>query len=232
MAIDVDQKFYQAALKLKDGGNKHFLEKKYEQAIEKYDRALHKFSRAMDRPSEKLGDTLSPLMQHVKQFEADHGYKYDSDDEEEDYFADYYLMPMEERFVCHTGLSSLGKPHQLCTQANAFTGVHRDEIVKILSNKSECLLRLKMYEEASWSATQALALDPKHEKSLVRNAKACLNVKNRTGSFVCQAYFQLRKVVAINGDGAPEARKLLLEVTAILDKRQAQYGRVELTDHF
>lgn len=230
MAIDVDEKFYQAALKLKDGGNKYFLEKKYEKAIEKYDRALHKFARAINQSTEKLGDDLSPLMQRVKEFQADHGY--DSEDEEEDYFADYYLMPMEERLVYHSGLSSLGNPIQLCTKANAFVGVHRDEIVKILSNKSECLLRLKMYEEASWSATQALALDPRHEKSLVRNAKACLYMKNRTGLFVSQAYFDLRKAVAINGKGALEARKLLMEVTAIMDKRQAEYGGIELTDHF
>ena len=59
-----------------------------------------------------------------------------------------------------------------------------------------------------------------------------MNADNRKGMFVVQAYFDLRRAVAVNGNGAEEARRMLAEVTAILDERQARFGGIEITDHF
>ena len=50
------------------------------------------------------------------------------------------------------------------------------EIVNILSNKAECLLRKAKYEEAAEVATEALVFDSSHEKSRFRRAKACLEI--------------------------------------------------------
>jgi len=50
------------------------------------------------------------------------------------------------------------------------------EIVNILSNKAECLLRKAKYEEAAEAATEALVFDGSHEKSRLRRAKACLEI--------------------------------------------------------
>jgi len=51
-----------------------------------------------------------------------------------------------------------------------------DEIVNILSNKAECLLRKAKYEEAAEASTEALIFDGRHEKSRLRRAKACLEI--------------------------------------------------------
>jgi len=237
IAVNAEEKVYQAALELKESGNKHFVAKRYEKAIEKYDRALYKLGRALDRPPKCVTEAQMALQRKVDEtiarIKRESSAEWDEDEEEEkNAFADYYMMDMEERLVVHNVFSTHDNPVKLSTNAQAFSGVQRDEIVKILSNKSECLLRLKMYEEASWFAGQALALDPKHEKSLIRNAKACLNADNRKGMFVVQAYFDLRRAVAVNGNGAEEARRMLAEVTAILDERQARFGGIEITDHF
>uniref|UniRef100_A0A7S0Y8F4 Uncharacterized protein n=1 Tax=Pseudo-nitzschia delicatissima TaxID=44447 RepID=A0A7S0Y8F4_9STRA len=50
------------------------------------------------------------------------------------------------------------------------------EIINILSNKAECLLRKAKYEEAAEAATEALVFDGSHEKSRLRRAKACLEI--------------------------------------------------------
>ncbi len=51
-----------------------------------------------------------------------------------------------------------------------------NEIVNILSNKAECLLRKAKYEEAAEASTEALIFDGSHEKSRLRRAKACLEI--------------------------------------------------------
>ena len=51
-------------------------------------------------------------------------------------------------------------------------GAQRDEKVKIFSNRAECLLKLKRWAQAASDASAALELDERHEKSLLRRAKA------------------------------------------------------------
>ena len=50
------------------------------------------------------------------------------------------------------------------------------QIVNILSNKAECLLRKVKYEQAAETATEALIFMNDHEKSRIRRAKAGLEV--------------------------------------------------------
>ncbi|VEU44859.1 unnamed protein product [Pseudo-nitzschia multistriata] len=50
------------------------------------------------------------------------------------------------------------------------------EIVNVLSNKAECLLRKVKYEEAAETATDALIFMADHEKSRIRRAKAGLEI--------------------------------------------------------
>ena len=45
-------------------------------------------------------------------------------------------------------------------------------LVTLLSNRSETLLRMNIWEEALTAANEALALDPAHKKSLKRQKKA------------------------------------------------------------
>lgn len=50
------------------------------------------------------------------------------------------------------------------------------ELLNILSNKAECLLRKAKYEEAAEASTEALIFDARHEKSRLRRAKASLEI--------------------------------------------------------
>lgn len=103
----------------------------------------------------------------------------------------------------------------------------REEKVKILSNQAECFLRLKNYEQAQISAAEALALDKRHEKSLIRRAKATYygNVLggDRMEPFAAaMAQKDLEKVIRIGGDGAKDAQKLLDEINELLEKEVSQ----------
>ena len=51
-------------------------------------------------------------------------------------------------------------------------GVQREEKIRLCSNLAECRLKLGHWEEAAHAASEALALEPAHAKSLVRRAKA------------------------------------------------------------
>ena len=51
-------------------------------------------------------------------------------------------------------------------------GPQREEKIKLCSNLAECRLKLEQWEEAAAAASEALALEPAHAKSLVRRAKA------------------------------------------------------------
>ena len=51
-------------------------------------------------------------------------------------------------------------------------GSQRDEKVKLMSNLAECRLKLERWEDAAAAASEALALDPAHAKSLVCRSKA------------------------------------------------------------
>ena len=62
----------------------------------------------------------------------------------------------------------------------------RGEYVKILSNKAQCQLYLKQYQEAGRTCTTALRLDPNHIKTLFRRAKATIHGPINDGSSLFQ----------------------------------------------
>jgi len=72
------------------------------------------------------------------------------------------------------------------------------EIVNVLSNKAECHLRLKEYNDAAMAATDALIIDDTHAKTRIRRAKAeiALYKKARKGlAYLAQADRDIREVV-------------------------------------
>jgi tetratricopeptide (TPR) repeat protein len=89
----------------------------------------------------------------------------------------------------------------------------RDELVKILSNQAECYLRMMKYEEARDAANDALLLDKKHLKSILRRAKAIYYGAKRTKTItldtVAQATEDLALIVEEKGRGAEEAEALM-----------------------
>ena len=85
------------------------------------------------------------------------------------------------------------------------------EIVNILSNKAECLLRKGKYEDAAEVATDALIFDAGHEKSRLRRAKASLE----TGKYD-------RYEATSRGDGTMSGVAYLV---------QAIYDLNEILDH-
>lgn len=76
--------------------------------------------------------------------------------------------------------------------------VQKKEIVNVLSNKAECHIRLKEYNEAAMAATDALIIDDTHAKTRIRRAKAeiALYKKARLGlAYLAQADKDIREVV-------------------------------------
>mmetsp|Transcript_7518 Transcript_7518/g.18800 ORF Transcript_7518/g.18800 Transcript_7518/m.18800 type:complete len:318 (-) Transcript_7518:101-1054(-) len=107
------------------------------------------------------------------------------------------------------------------------------EIVNVLSNKAECLLRKAKYEEAAETATDALIFMNDHEKSRIRRAKAGLEVGkydryeatsrgdgSMTGvAYLVQSKYDLEEV--LDGpdstlEGRETAEKLMSEVNRLL----------------
>jgi tetratricopeptide (TPR) repeat protein len=217
--LRVDDETFAKVLEHKECGNKHFQQKNYEHAIGEYDKAVFALAKSMDVHKKTFEGLTEDELYKVAEVEAE-------------VFDDYYEMSLEERLLCFNTLGSFVSPGDLDNAAQGFTGLHREELVKLLSNKTECLLQLKAFEQAIWFASQALALEPNHEKTLIRRAKAGLKIENRNGVMVYMAYEDLKKAVTLDGRGVPQARKLLKEATAILEDRQARYGRIELTDFF
>ncbi|KAL1523060.1 hypothetical protein AB1Y20_018020 [Prymnesium parvum] len=78
----------------------------------------------------------------------------------------------------------------------------RQEKVKILSNRSECCLRLDDWPAAASSASSALELDPSHAKSLLRRAKANFAVGSEEA--LAAAAADLRKLSTIERTSAGE----------------------------
>lgn len=107
------------------------------------------------------------------------------------------------------------------------------EIVNILSNKAECLLRKAKYEEAAEAATEALVFDSSHEKSRLRRAKACLEIgmydrfeassrgdKSLTGvACLVQAKYDLEEILRENPttDGRKAAQSVHKKVEKLLE---------------
>lgn len=107
-------------------------------------------------------------------------------------------------------------------------GQQRTEKVNILSNQAECHLRLGQHAEAQMDATQALVLDKRHVKSLIRRAKAtyrgyvlddCEFTSMKVNPIAAaQAQQDLEKVIRMGGQGVEEAKKLHETIDATLQK--------------
>lgn len=105
------------------------------------------------------------------------------------------------------------------------------QIVNILSNKAECLLRKMKFEDAAETATEALIFMGDHEKSRIRRAKAGLEVGKydryeatcrgdgtMTGvAYLVQAKYDLDEV--LNGpESSKEGRKTASEIMSQVEK--------------
>ena len=105
------------------------------------------------------------------------------------------------------------------------------QIVNVLSNKSECLLRKGKFEDAAETATEALIFMNDHEKSRIRRAKAELEVgkydryeatsrgdgtKNGV-SYLVQAKYDLEEVLD-SPDSTIEGRETAEEVMSQVDR--------------
>jgi tetratricopeptide (TPR) repeat protein len=95
-----------------------------------------------------------------------------------------------------------------------YLGPHqRAELVKVLSNQAECCLRMKKYEDAIMQSTAALQLDKRHQKSMLRRAKAIVYGAERLQSLNSMldsmAAEDLRAIIATKSQGAAEAQSLM-----------------------
>jgi hypothetical protein len=89
----------------------------------------------------------------------------------------------------------------------------RAELVKVLSNQAECYLRMNKYEDAIMQSTAALQLDKRHQKSMLRRAKAIVYGAERLQSLnlmvAAMASEDLRAIIATKSQGAAEAQSLM-----------------------
>ncbi len=100
------------------------------------------------------------------------------------------------------------------------------EVINVMSNLSECHLRLEAYDDAAGRATDALVLDCDHAKSRIRRAKAELAIYKQQHSlpYLAQACHDLEEVLT-DADPGPNhgtlaietAQKLLHEVKELLE---------------
>ncbi len=91
----------------------------------------------------------------------------------------------------------------------------RDEKTKLCSNRAECLLKLRRWREAAAAADDALAISPAHEKSLLRRARARMEMEDFAnddeGDHLRLAIGDLERVAAGRaGDAVSTAKRLLL----------------------
>jgi tetratricopeptide (TPR) repeat protein len=93
--------------------------------------------------------------------------------------------------------------------------LQRAEMVTILSNQAECLLRMRKYENAVMQATKALQLDRRHNKSLLRRARATISLYNTVLNSVAasSAIDDLETLIDMKGDGYREAKLLLDDIS-------------------
>lgn len=73
-----------------------------------------------------------------------------------------------------------------------------EEVVNVLSNQAECHLRLRDYNDAAQTATDALIIDADHDKSRIRRAKAELSLykeKEESLPYLVQARHDLKEVL-------------------------------------
>lgn len=95
----------------------------------------------------------------------------------------------------------------------------RTEMVNLLSNQAECYLRQRKYEDSILQACRALQLDKRHQKSLLRRAKATLHALEglepsplNSLMTVSNAAEDLEAIIRINGAGVLDAKNLLKEI--------------------
>jgi hypothetical protein len=102
----------------------------------------------------------------------------------------------------------------------------RAELVKVLSNQAECYLRMQKYEDAILQSTAALQLDKRHEKSLLRRAKATFHGAERyqalNSMLAAQAAEDLQVIIEMKGQGADEAKALKEEIEGKVNERKQQ----------
>jgi tetratricopeptide (TPR) repeat protein len=100
----------------------------------------------------------------------------------------------------------------------------RAELVKVLSNQAECYLRMQKYEDAILQSTAALQLDKRHEKSLLRRAKATFHGAERHQALnsivAAQAVEDLQAIIEMKGQGADEARAFKEEIEGKVKERK------------
>ena len=116
-------------------------------------------------------------------------------------------------------------------------GEQRAEKVNILSNEAECYLRLREYAQAQMKASEALALDKRHEKSLVRRAKATYYGDIKTGHMIQSnplaagmAEEDLKMVIRMGGSGAEDTQKPLDEINIAVEKELERFHKGKPTD--
>jgi tetratricopeptide (TPR) repeat protein len=92
----------------------------------------------------------------------------------------------------------------------------RAELVKVLSNQAECYLRMKKYEEAIVQSTAALQLDKRHQKSMLRRAKAVYYCSDRLQSLnkmvAARITEDLQVIIEMKTEGSVEAKELMAEI--------------------
>ena len=75
---------------------------------------------------------------------------------------------------------------------------------------------MKKFDDTITVATAALQLDKRHEKSLMRRAKASYEGSGRLKTYnsgvAARAAEDLQTIIDINGDGSAEARELLDQI--------------------
>lgn len=164
---------------LKQEGNRHFVEKGYQEAIDCYDAALES-------------------------------------------------VPIDLRDKLH-----VAPKHQIT------------ELLNILSNKAECLLRKARYEDSAEASTEALIFDARHEKSRLRRAKAELEIgmysrfeatsrgdETMTGvAYLVQAKQDVEDILERNPDSTEGGRAAAKKVLAKVDKLLAGAKKKVLDKH-
>jgi hypothetical protein len=94
----------------------------------------------------------------------------------------------------------------------------RAELVQILSNQAECYLRMQKYDDAILQATEALQLDKRHQKSLLRRAKASFYGAERlqvlNSVVAAQATEDLQLIIEMKSEGVEEAKSLMKDINA------------------
>jgi len=99
------------------------------------------------------------------------------------------------------------------------------QVINVLSNQSECHLRLDQHREAGDAATSALLFDENHDKSRIRRAKAELSIGRIP--YLCQAEVDLKNVIEMQSSetSVENATSLLRRVKSKLKYEKKMFER-------